>query len=106
MPKYLVKASYSADGTRGLVKEGGTKRRAVIQKLAETVGGKVDAFYFAWGDDDAYVLLDLPNAATALSLSLAVNGSGAVRASVVPLITPEEMDAACKVAVAYKAPGA
>jgi uncharacterized protein with GYD domain len=106
MPKYLVKASYSADGTSGLVKEGGTKRRAVIQKLAETVGGKVDAFYFAWGDDDAYVLLDLPNAATALSLSLAVNGSGAVRASVVPLITPEEMDAACKVAVAYKAPGA
>ena len=105
MPKYLGKASYSADGAKGLVKEGGTKRRAAVQKLAETLGGKIEAFYFAYGDDDAYVLIDLPNASTALALSLAVNGSGAVSLSMVPLITPEEMDAACKIAVAYKAPG-
>jgi uncharacterized protein with GYD domain len=105
MPKYLGKASYSAEGARGLVKEGGTKRRAAIQKLAETVGGKIESFYFAYGQDDAFVLIDLPNASTAVALSLAVNGSGAVTLSLVPLITPEEMDAACKIAVAYKPPG-
>jgi uncharacterized protein with GYD domain len=105
MPKYLGKASYSAEGTRGLAKEGGTKRQAAIQKLAEAVGGRIESFYFAYGQDDAFVLIDLPNASTAVALSLAVNGSGAVNLSLVPLITPEEMDAACKIAVAYKPPG-
>jgi uncharacterized protein with GYD domain len=106
MPKFMVRASYSAEGIRGLMKEGGTGRRAAVQKLIEGLGGKVEAFYFAYGEYDAYVIADFPDPAVGLALSLAVNASGAVRASTVPLITPEEMDVASKRTVKYKAPGA
>jgi uncharacterized protein with GYD domain len=106
MPKFLIKASYNADGARGLMKEGGSARRAVVEKLVQGLGGKVEAFYFAYGEDDAYVILDVPDATAGLALSLAVNASGAVRIATIPLITPEEIDAASKKAVAYRAPGA
>ncbi len=102
----MVKASYTTEGARGLLKEGGTGRRAAVQKLTESLGGKVEAFYFAYGEDDAYVLIDVPDATSGLAVSLAVNASGAVRVSTIPLITPEEIDAACKKSVAYRAPGA
>jgi uncharacterized protein with GYD domain len=106
MPKFMVKASYTAEGTRGLIKDGGTGRRAAVQKLIESLGGKVEAFYFAYGEHDAYVIADFPDAAAGLAVSLAVNASGAVRLSTIPLITPEELDAASKRSVAYRAPGA
>ncbi len=106
MAKFMVKASYNADGARGLLKEGGTKRRASVLKLIEGLGGKVEAFYFAYGDADAYVIADLPDAASGIAVSLAVNASGAVRCSTIPLITPEEIDAASKKNVVYRAPGA
>ena len=106
MAKFLIKASYTQDGIRGLMKEGGSGRRASVQKIVEGVGGKMEAFYFAYGDADAYVIADLPDAATGVALSLAVNASGAVRLSTIPLITVEEMDAASKKSVPYRAPGA
>jgi uncharacterized protein with GYD domain len=106
MPKYLIKASYTSEGARGLLKEGGSARRAAIQKLIESIGGKVEAFYFAYGEDDAYVITDVPDASTGLAISLAVNASGAVRLTTIPLITPEEIDSASKKSVAYRAPGA
>lgn len=105
MAKFMVKASYTTEGARGLAKEGGSGRRKAISKLVEGLGGKVEAFYFAYGEDDVYVIVDLPDAAAGLALSLAVNSSGAVKLSTTPLITPEEMDAACQRAVAYRAPG-
>jgi uncharacterized protein with GYD domain len=104
--KFLIKASYTSDGARGLLKEGGTARRAVVQKLVESLGGKVEAFYFAYGDADAYVLVDLPDVSTGVALSLAVNASGSVRLATIPLITAEEIDAASRKTVAYRAPGA
>lgn len=106
MAKFMVTASYTAEGSRGLAKEGGSGRRAAVKKLVEGLGGKVEAFYFAYGEHDVIVVVDLPDSTAGLALSLAVNGSGAVRSSTTPLITPEEMDAACKKAVWYKAPGA
>jgi uncharacterized protein with GYD domain len=106
MPKFMIKASYSPEGARGLLKEGGTGRRAAVQKLVESIGGKVEAFYFAYGEDDAYVITDVPDATAGLAISLAVNASGAVRLSTIPLITPEEMDTACKKSTPYRAPGA
>ena len=106
MPKFLIKASYNADGARGLMKEGGTARRAVVEKLVQGLGGKVEAFYFAYGDADAYVITDVPDAAAGIAISLAVNASGAVRLATIPLITPEEIDAAAKKVVSYRAPGA
>ena len=105
MPKYLINASYNAEGARGLIKEGGSKRRAAVQKLVEGMGGKLEAFYYAYGDDDAFIITDLPDAASGLALSLTVNASGAVRLVTIPLITPEEVDAASKKTVDYKAPG-
>lgn len=106
MPKMLVKASYTAEGAKGLVKEGGTGRRASVTKAIESVGGKVEAFYFAYGADDAFVIVDFPDEATGIALAVAVNSSGTVRCTTVPLITPEAMDAALKKAVGYRAPGA
>jgi uncharacterized protein with GYD domain len=107
MPKYLIKASYTAEGTRGLMAEGGTARRAAVQKVLDSVGGKVETFYYAYGDDDAYLIIEVPDATSGLAVSLAVNASGAVRLSTIPLITAEELDAACKKSsVPYRAPGA
>ncbi|HZN79588.1 MAG TPA: GYD domain-containing protein [Mycobacterium sp.] len=106
MPKFLIKASYNPDGVRGLIKEGGSKRRAVVQKLIEGLGGKLEAFYYAYGADDAVIIADLPDAISGVALSLTVNATGAVRLETIPLITPEEIDAASKKSIDYKAPGA
>ena len=107
MAKFLVKASYTAaDGTRGLIKEGGSGRVEAVTKLTKRLGGKVEAFYFAYGECDAYLIVDVDDEATALALSLAVNASGAVTVELVPLITPKQMDEATKKSVSYRAPGA
>lgn len=105
MAKYLVQASYTAEGARGLVKDGGSGRRSAATKLIESVGGKVEAFYFAFGSTDAYVIADMPDNATAAAASLAVNSTGAVTTTVTVLLTPEEVDAACRKTPAYRAPG-
>jgi len=105
MAKFLIKASYNADGVKGLIKEGGSKRRAAVTKLVEGLGGKLEAFYYAYGPDDAFIIAELPDAATGVALSLAVNATGAVRLSTTPLLTPEEIDAASKKTVRYRAPG-
>ena len=105
MPKYLIKATYKAEGARGLLKEGGTGRRAAVKSVVESLGGTLEAFYFAYGDTDAYVIVDVPDANAGLALSLTVNATGVVQVSTVPLITPEEIDAAGKKAPAYRAPG-
>ena len=106
MPKYMLKVSYTAEGTRGLLKEGGTARRAAAQKLVEGLGGKMESFYYAYGVEDAYVVVDMPDAVSGLAASLAINGSGAVRSATIPLITAEEIDAAAKKPVSYRPPGA
>ena len=106
MAKYLGKARYTAEGTRGLMKDGGSGRVAAVTKLLKGLGGKLEAFYFAYGECDAYVIVDVDDEAAALSLSLAVNASGSVTIEMVPLITPKQMDEATKKSVAYRAPGA
>ena len=105
MAKFLVTASYNTEGVRGLIKEGGTGRRDAIEKLVAGMDGKVEAFYFAYGDPDVFVIVDVPDAVSGLAISLAVNASGAVRLRTVPLITPEEIDRAAKKTVAYRPPG-
>jgi uncharacterized protein with GYD domain len=106
MPKYLIKASYTSEGARGVAKEGGTSRRDTIAKLAEGAGGSMEAFYFAFGETDAYVICDMPDNATAAAVALAVNSSGAANATTVILMTPEEVDEATKRRIDYRAPGA
>jgi uncharacterized protein with GYD domain len=106
MAKYMIKASYTSDGTKGLLKEGGSSRRATVQKMVSGLGGKLEAFYYAFGDSDVYVIIDVPDVATAAALSLTINASGSVQLSTIPLLTPEDIDAASKKSVAYRAPGA
>jgi uncharacterized protein with GYD domain len=77
-----------------------------VQKLVEAAGGKLEGFYFAYGEDDVYVIMDFPDAVSGAAVSLTVNASGAVRLSTVPLLTPEEMDAASKKSIPYRPPGA
>lgn len=105
MAKYLVQVRYTADGARGLLADGGTARRAATEKAIASVGGKMESFYFAIGDVDAYIVADLPDEATLLALELVVNATGRVSSRSVKLITPEDVDAATKKAVAYRAPG-
>jgi uncharacterized protein with GYD domain len=106
VPKFLIKASYTSEGAGGLLKEGGSARRDAVKKIVEGLGGKVEAFYYAYGDVDLYIITDLPDATAGLALTLAVNASGAVRLTTVPLISPEEIDAATKTSVNYRGPGA
>jgi len=106
MALYLLRGSYTAEGTKGLLKDGGTKRRAVVQSMVEQVGGKLHATYYALGEDDVYVIAEIPDQTTAVALSLAVNASGAVQLKTTPLLTPEEIDAATKKSINYRAPGA
>jgi uncharacterized protein with GYD domain len=105
MAKYLFEASYTAEGAKGLAKEGGASRRKKVEKMIKAMNGKLEAFYYAFGPTDVYLIVDLPDAATAAALSLAVNQSGAVQLRTHVLMTPEEMDQATKKTVKYKAPG-
>jgi uncharacterized protein with GYD domain len=105
MPKYLIKASYTPEGAGGVVKEGGTSRRDTIASLVQNLGGTMESFYFAFGDADAYVTCELPDNATAASVALAVNSSGAATVNTVVLMTPEEVDEATRKTVDYRAPG-
>ena len=104
--KFMIQASYTAEGARGLLKDGGSARRAVVQKMVEGAGGTLESFYYAYGNHDVVAISDMPDTASALALSLAVNASGAVRLTTTPLITPEEIDAASKKSMTYRAPGA
>jgi len=105
MAKYLVTASYTAEGTKGLLREGGTGRKAAIQKAVQGLGGSIETMYFAYGDADVLLIVDLPQASGGLALSLAANASGTVNVKTTPLITIEEMDQACKTTVAYRGAG-
>jgi len=106
MAKFLWQVSYTAPGAQGLQKDGGSVRRAAVQRLIEQAGGKLEAFYFALGESDVYVIAELPDTTTAAAISVAVNGIGAAHLRTVPLVTPEEMDLAVKKSVDYRAPGA
>jgi uncharacterized protein with GYD domain len=106
MPKYLIKARYTQEGIAGVKRAGGTSRRDAVAKTAESVGGTVESFYFGFGDTDAYVICDLPDNAAAAGLAMTVGASGGAMVNTVPLLTVEEVDAAAKVNVDYRKPGA
>jgi uncharacterized protein with GYD domain len=105
MPKYLFEARYSPEGAIGLAKEGGTSRRDAVKKHLGEIGGKLESMYFAFGDIDCFVIVDLPDNVSAAALSLAVNESGLIASKAVVLLTPEEMDQAGKTKVHFRGPG-
>jgi uncharacterized protein with GYD domain len=103
--KFLVKASYTVEGAKGVQSAGGTSRRDAVAEMAEGLGGKLESFYFAFGQTDAYVVLDLPDNRSAAAASIAVNTSGGATSEVIVLLTPEDVDAAAELSVDYRPPG-
>ena len=106
MPKFMFEVSYTQDGVRGVQREGGTSRREAVVKVAESLGGKLESFYFAFGDHDVVTVVDLPDNESAAAVALAVNASGAAVTKGTVLLTPDEVDAAAKRSVQYRPPGA
>jgi len=105
MPKYLVQGSYTLDGVKGILKDGGSKRRAAAQQAIQSVGGKLEAIYFTFGQNDVLAIVDLPDNASAAAASLTIGASGALRIHTTVLLTPEEIDQASKKSVTYTPPG-
>ena len=105
MAKYLIQASYSVEGMKGVLKEGGTGRRAAVEQLVKELGGSIEGFYFAFGETDAYVIADIPDNKTAAAIGMTVGASGAASVRTVVLLTPEEVDDATQISVGYRPPG-
>ena len=106
MAKYLLKVSYSPEGIKGVMKEGGTSRATTIEKILASVGGSLESFYFAFGTDDVYVIAEVPDQATAMAVAAAVGSSGAISSyETVVLVEPSEVDAAMNISVGYRPPG-
>jgi len=105
MAKYLFQVSYTAQGAQGLLKRGGSKRRAAAEQAAKSVGGKIESFYFAFGEADAFVIAEVPDHASASAISLAVSASGGAHCKTIILMTPEELDLASKKPLTYTGPG-
>jgi uncharacterized protein with GYD domain len=106
MPKFLIEASYTQDGAKGVQSAGGNARREAVAHVAESVGGSLESFHFAFGDQDAYVIVDLPDNESAAAVALTVNASGGATTRTVVLLTPDEVDSAAKSSVDYRPPGA
>ena len=105
MPKYLIQASYVGEGLKGLLKEGGSKRRETVEKVIEGMGGTLESFYYAFGDYDVFGVADMPDNVSTAAFSLMVNASGVINAKTTVLLTPEEIDQATKKTVDYRPPG-
>ncbi len=105
MPKYLFQGSYTSEGVNGVLKEGGSKRREATKQFVQGLGGTLEAYYFAFGNDDFFAIVDLPDNVTVAAASLVGAASGAVHGKTIVLITPEEIDQAVKMSVDYRPPG-
>lgn len=106
MSKYLVTGNYTAEGLRGLAKDTASGRKAAVEAALKAMGGKLESFYYAFGDTDVFVVCDFPDNVSAAALSLAASASGLVKTTITPLLTVEEVDAALRKTVGYRAPGA
>ena len=105
MAKYLVEASYTREGVSGVQAKGGSSRRDAVAEMAAGLGGKVESFYFGFGERDAYVVVELPDNEAAAAVALAVNASGGATVKTTVLLTPEQVDEAAKRSVDYRPPG-
>jgi uncharacterized protein with GYD domain len=105
MAKFLITASYTVEGVKGVQSKGGSARRDAVKETLEGLGGSLETFYFGFGEHDAYVIADLPNNEAAAAVALAVGSAGGAAVSTVVLLTPEEVDTAAEQSVNYRAPG-
>lgn len=104
MPKYLVQGSYTDQGLKGLLKDGGSARRAMVEKLAAEMGGKLEVFYYAFGDDDFVIILDLPSNIDMAATAIVAQASGMVQSRVTVLMDPKDVDEAVRRKVDFHSP--
>ena len=105
MPKYLFQASYTPAGIQGVMKDKGTGRKAAVQAAVKSVGGKLEAFYYAFGDDDVVLIADLPDNSAAAAITMRTGSTGLVNIRTTPLLTPDEVDKALEITAKYRPPG-
>jgi uncharacterized protein with GYD domain len=105
MPKYMSTGSYTVDGVKGVLKEGGTGRRKAVEAAIHAMGGRMEAYYFAFGESDVVVIAELPDNVTALALSMGIASTGTVGVKTTVLLTPEEVDQASKKTLSFRAAG-
>lgn len=105
MPKYLIQATYTSEGAKGLLQEGASGRRSAVDQAVEGLGGTVEALYYSFGEHDIVVIVDVPDPVAMAAISLRVKGSGAVLTRATPLLTVDEIDEAARRRVTFRAPG-
>ena len=106
MGRYMFQATYSSEGMKGVLKEGGTGRRKAVEAALKPMGGRLEGMYYAFGDTDVYVIVDGIDDTSAAAFSMAVGSTGSLSSlKTVVLLTPEEIDAAGKKTIQYRAPG-
>jgi uncharacterized protein with GYD domain len=105
MPKFLVQVKYTAEGTKGVLKDGGSGRRKAVAEFIASLKGRLEEFYFTFGEDDAILIVDLPDAEAALAVAMSVRASGAIHSKMTPLLPVEEIDRAVERHVHYRPPG-
>ncbi|MEU4717299.1 GYD domain-containing protein [Micromonospora purpureochromogenes] len=105
MAWFLLKSTYTVDGLKGLVKDGGTKRAEVVRKMIEDAGGRMESMHFAFAEDDTYVLCELPDQKTVTGLAVAIGATGSLSVRITPVLTPAEVDEVTRMKTTYTPPG-
>ncbi|MBI5879731.1 MAG: GYD domain-containing protein [Chloroflexi bacterium] len=105
MAKFLLEGKYSVEGAKGLLKDGGSGRRAAIEKLVQSGGGKVESIYYAFGETDVFIILDMPDSISMAAVALTVGAAGGAGTKTTLLMTTEEVDEAVKKHPSYRPPG-
>ena len=105
MQKYLFHGTYTPEGYRGLLAEGGTRRIEAARQALQSMGGSLECFYFSFAEEDFYIIVNLPDNVTTTAVTLAGNISGTFSIRGIPLLTPEEMDEVAKKSVDFRPPG-
>ena len=105
MPRYLVPGSYTSEGLKGLLKEGGSGRRKAVESAVKSMGGHLEAYYFAFGDSDVFSIVEVPDNVTAAALAIGISSTGTVGTKTTVLLTAEEIDEATKKTLSFRPAG-
>ena len=105
MRKYLVQVSYMGEGPKGLLQGDATQRREAAEQLIENLGGTIEAFHYAFGEDDLFVSADLPDNVRLTASSFVVNPSLAAKVRNIVPSTHEEVDQVTKRTIVYRPVG-
>jgi uncharacterized protein with GYD domain len=106
MAKYMIVATYSAEGMKGVLREGGSARRSAIADIVKNLDGSLEAFYYAFGENDVYSIVDLPDNVTAAAMAMHISAAGMIRCEVTVLLTPEEVDKSASTKMWFRPPWA